>query len=85
MAYHPADKTFGSFSGNYLTVEGVAVTQTQQQAPPAEAPKSKGTLPKGIGQTQQAPIQQQSAHAESGGQSKAEKLKDCEDDYLQRI
>ena len=48
VAYHPADKTFGSFSGNYLTVEGVAVTQTQQQAPPAEAPKSKGTLPKGF-------------------------------------
>ena len=48
MAYHPADKRFGSFSGNYLTVDG-AVTQTQQQqAPPAEAPKPKGTLPKGF-------------------------------------
>ena len=48
IAHHPADKTFGSFSGSYLTVEGVAVTQTQQQAPPAEAPKPKGTLPKGF-------------------------------------
>ena len=52
MAFHPADKTFDvsfSFSGNYLTVEGVK-TQTQtKQAPPPEAPKpAKGTLPKGF-------------------------------------
>ena len=47
MAFHPADKTFGSFSGNYLTVEGVK-TQTKQ-TPPAEVPKpAKGTLPKGF-------------------------------------
>ena len=47
MAFHPADKTFGSFSGNYLTVEGVKA-QTKQ-APPAEVPKpAKGTLPKGF-------------------------------------
>ena len=47
MAYHPADKTFGSFSGNYLKVEGV--TAQTKQAPPAEAPKpAKGTLPKGF-------------------------------------
>jgi len=47
MAHHPADKTFGSFSGSYLTVEGVAA-QTKQ-APPAEVSKpAKGTLPKGF-------------------------------------
>ncbi|MDH3780246.1 MAG: trans-sialidase, partial [Nitrosopumilus sp.] len=46
MAFHPADKTFGSFSGSYLTVEGIAA-QTKQ-APPAEVPKPKGTLPKGF-------------------------------------
>ena len=49
VAHHPADKTFGSFSGNYLTVEGVAAQQqTKQAPPPAEAPKPKGTLPKGF-------------------------------------
>jgi hypothetical protein len=87
MAYHPADKTFGSFSGNYLTVEG-AVTQTQQQQqapPPAEAPKPKGTLPKGMDQTQKDPPAQQSTYAESDAKSKAEKLKEYEDEYLQRI
>jgi hypothetical protein len=36
-------------------------------------------------QTQQAPSPQQSTYVESGGQSKAKKLKDYEDDYLQRI
>jgi hypothetical protein len=58
VAHHPADKTFGGFSGNYLTVEGVAAQQ--KQAPPAEAAKPaevkpaetaakpKGTLPKGF-------------------------------------
>ena len=48
MAYHPADKTFGSFSGINMTVEGVAA-QTQQAPPAPEPPKPKrGTLPKGF-------------------------------------
>ena len=48
MAYHPADKRFGSFSGVYMSVEGVAA-QTQQQTPTPEPPKPKrGTLPKGF-------------------------------------
>jgi hypothetical protein len=51
MAYHPADKTFGSFSGVKMTVEGVAV-QAKAQEPPKEAPKPtpkpQGTLPKGF-------------------------------------
>ena len=49
MAYHPADKTFGGFSGNYLTVEGATTQQqTTQAPPPAEIAKPKGTLPKGF-------------------------------------
>jgi hypothetical protein len=47
MAYHPADKTFGSFSSVAMTVEGVSI-QEKKQEPPKEAPKPKGTLPKGF-------------------------------------
>ncbi len=47
MAYHPADKTFGTFSGVMMTVEGVTLREKKQE-PPKEAPKSKGTLPKGF-------------------------------------
>jgi len=46
LAYHPADKTFGSFSGVAMSVEGVSI-QEKKQEPPKEAPKPKGTLPKG--------------------------------------
>ena len=46
MAFHPADKTFGSFGSNYLTVGGIAAQA--KQAPPAEIAKPKGTLPKGF-------------------------------------
>jgi hypothetical protein len=47
IAYHPADKTFGSFSGINMTVEGVAAQA--QQTSTAEPPKPKrGTLPKGF-------------------------------------
>jgi hypothetical protein len=46
LAYHPADKTFGSFSGIPLTVDGsVAQSQTYQAPPPKP---SRGTLPKGF-------------------------------------
>ena len=48
MAFHPADKRFGSFSGVNLSVQGVEV-KAQTQAPPPEPPKPKrGTLPKGF-------------------------------------
>jgi hypothetical protein len=48
IAYHPADKTFGTFSGVNMSVEGV-VAQTQQAPPAPEPPKPKrGTLPKGF-------------------------------------
>ena len=83
MAYHPADKRFGSFSGVNMTVEGVAA-QTQQAPPTPEPPKPKrGTLPKGMGETQQAPPPQQTTSGD--GKSRDEKLADYEADYLQRI
>ena len=44
LAYHPADKTFGSFSGVNMSVQGI----TEQQAPTPEPAKPKGTLPKGF-------------------------------------
>jgi len=47
LAYSPADKTFGSFSGVAMTVEGASI-QEKKQDPPKEAPKPKGTLPKGF-------------------------------------
>ena len=78
IAHHPADKTFGSFSGVNMTVEGVAASA--KQAPTPEPPKPKrGTLPKGTGQTQQ-----QSTSADDG-KSRQEKLTDYEAEYLQRI
>ena len=47
LAYHPADKTFGGFSGENMKVEGVAAQA--EQAPTPEPPKPKrGTLPKGF-------------------------------------
>jgi hypothetical protein len=88
MAYHPADKTFGTFSGVQMTVEGVAV-QEKKQEPPKEVPKPapkpkgtlpKGTMPKGMEQTQSPPP---STTAQS--KSKAEHLEEYEKDYLQRL
>jgi hypothetical protein len=49
MSYSPPGKTFGSFSGVNMSVEGVELQTQTQQVPPPEAPKSsKGTLPKGF-------------------------------------
>jgi len=81
IAHHPADKTFGSFSGINMTVEGVAA-QTQQAPPAPEPPKPKGTLPKGMGETSS---QQQSTNVADDGKSRGDKLADYEADYLQRI
>ena len=39
LAYHPADKTFGGFSGELMKVEGV--TAQAEQAPTPEPPKPK--------------------------------------------
>jgi hypothetical protein len=49
MAYHPADKRFGGFSGVNMSVEGVSAQTQTQQTPAQEPPKPKrGTLPKGF-------------------------------------
>ena len=55
LAYHPANKMFGTFSSVAMTVEGIAVKKTQEApkeapkpAPKPEAAKPKGTLPKGF-------------------------------------
>jgi heme-binding NEAT domain protein len=79
MAYHPADKTFGGFSGVNMTFDGI-VEQTQQQAPPQEAPKPKGTLPKGTVQT--SPPQSSSTE---NTKPRKEHLESYEKDYLERI
>jgi hypothetical protein len=79
MAFHPADKRFGGFSGVNMSFDGVeapAKTQTQQ-APPPEAPKpAKGKLPKGIEQT---PSQQSTSSDD--GKSRSEKLAEYEEEY----
>jgi hypothetical protein len=82
MAYHPADKRFGGFSGVNMTFEGVdAPAQQTQQAPPPETPKpAKGKLPKGMEQTSS----QQSTTSDDG-KSRGEKLAEYEEDYLKRI
>jgi hypothetical protein len=77
LSYHPADKTFGGFSGASLTVDGsVAQAQTYQAPPPKP---SRGTLPKGTEQTQV------SSYSSNSGKSKKEQLEDYEKDYLQRL
>ena len=76
LAYHPADKTFGSFSGIAMTVDG-SVAQTQKAPPPPKP--SKGTLPKDAEQHQ---VSSSSGNSEK---SRKEQLEEYERDYLQRI
>ena len=82
LAYHPADKRFGSFSGVNMSFDGVEIKEQTQQAPPPpppEPPKPSGTLPKGMGDAPQT-------SASSGdGKSRQEQLAEYEKDYLQRI
>jgi hypothetical protein len=69
MAYSPPGKTFGSFSGTNMSVEGIEI---KAQAPkPAEV-------------TQQAPPPQQSSSG-NAGKSKKQLLEEFEDDYLKRL
>ncbi len=78
LAYHPPDKTFGSFSGANLSVEGVEIkaeTQSSPPPPPQEAPKTaEGKLPKETEVVQR-----------NEGKSKQQLLEEYENDYLQRI
>jgi hypothetical protein len=80
LAYHPADKTFGGFSGVSLTVDG-SVAQTQQAPPPKP---SKGTLPKGSTQKEPEPVQISSPDS-SSGKSRKEELEEYEKNYLARL
>ena len=50
-----------------MTVDGISAQTQTQQAPPQEPPKpAKGTLPKGMGQTQQASSQQSTNVSDHG-------------------
>jgi len=69
LAYHPPQKRFGSFSGINMTVEGVALKATAQEAPKPQV-------------SEQAPPSQT---AQSDGKSKQDKLSDYEADYLKRL
>ena len=73
MAYHPPDKTFGSFSGINMSVEGVEIKA--QQAPP----------PKPAEITQQAPPPQQSSSSSNTGKSKQQVLEEYEAEYMDRM
>ncbi|KER06017.1 trans-sialidase protein [Marine Group I thaumarchaeote SCGC AAA799-E16] len=80
LAYHPADKRFGSFSGVNMSFDGVEIKeQTTQAPPPSEPPKPSGTLPKGM---DDAP---QTSASSGDGKSRQEQLEEYEKDYLQRI
>jgi len=80
MAYHPADKTFGTFSGVNMTVEGVALKATTTEA--SKPAKPKGTLPKGF---EDAPKIDAPQNDTSDGKSKQDQLSEYEDDYLKRL
>jgi len=70
LAYHPSDKTFGSFSGVNMSVEGVEL-KAQTSDPPKQV------------ETVQAPPPQQSSS--SGGNSKKQSLEEYEADYMNRL
>ena len=79
LAVQSPNKTFGSFSGVKMSVEGVEIkAQTQQAPPPEPPPKPKdGTLPKETVQAQQANANE--------GKSRQQLLEEYENEYLQRI
>jgi hypothetical protein len=70
LAYHPAEKRFGSFSGVAMTVQGVALKATAQEAPKPQV-------------SEQAPPPQTAPN--NDGKSKQDKLSDYESDYLKRL
>jgi len=72
LAYSPPGKTFGSFSGVYMSVEGIEIkAQTPEPPKPAE--------------TTQAPPPQQSSSSSNTGKSKKQSLEDYEADYMNRM
>ena len=70
LAYHPAEKRFGSFSGVNMTVQGVALKATAQEAPKPQV-------------SEQAPPPQTAPSNDD--KSKQDKLSDYESDYLKRL
>ena len=76
MAYHPADKTFGGFSGTTMSVEGVEIQA--QQTPPPEPPKPAEV-------TQQAPPPQQSSSSSNTGKSRQQVFEEYEAEYMNRV
>ncbi len=75
LSYSPPGKTFGSFSGVNMSVEGVEIQAQTQQVPPPEAPKpAESTLPKETVKVQR-----------NEGKSKKELLEEYENNYLQRM
>ena len=72
MAYSPPGKTFGSFSGVYMSVEGIEIK--------AQAPEP----PKPAEVTQQAPPPQQSSSSDAG-KSKKQSLEEYESEYMNRL
>jgi hypothetical protein len=72
MAYSPPGKTFGSFSGTNMSVEGIEIK--------AQAPEP----PKPAEVTQQTPPPQQS-NSSDAGKSKKQSLEEFEADYLKRL
>ncbi len=73
LAYSPPGKTFGSFSGIYMSIEGIEI-----QAKTTEPPKPVET-------TQQAPPPQQSSSSSNTGKSKKQALEEYEADYMNRM
>jgi len=73
LAYSPPDKTFGSFSGMNMSVEGVEIK--------AQAPEP----PKPAEVTQQAPPPQQSSSSSNAGNSKKQSLEEYEAEYMKRL
>ena len=69
LAYHPPQKRFGTFSGVNMTVDGVVLKTTSQEAPKPQV------------STQTPPPQ----NASDDGKSKQDKLSDYEADYLKRL
>jgi len=72
LAYSPPDKTFGSFSGVSMSVEGIEIK--------AQAPEP----PKPAEVTQQAPPPQSSSSS-SAGKSKKQSLEEYEAEYMNRL
>ena len=70
LAYHPPQKRFGSFSGVNMTVQGVALKATAQEAPKPQV-------------SEQAPPPQTAPSNDN--KSKQDKLSDYESDYLKRL